>query len=473
MKHLKHHHPHGLKHRHITGIIALLGAAILLMFSSSAAKATEAVQLTGKLSQTTFVRGGSNTVYLDIVIKAPKKEADEKTQVRATDMMIILDRSGSMGGAKKMNFAKVAIHNILARLNNRDRFALVSFSNDGITHSPFVVVNAQDRQNLGRIVDHIRANGGTNMGDGLQAALRLASANSSERVKKVLLLSDGMANQGVTSPQGLSQIVTQITQTGTVVSAIGMGLDFNETLLTTLADYGMGHYSYLEDLSGLGKVLEKDLSDTRTIFANGSTLDIDLGKGVNVIDAGGYPVTKINATTLRITTGQILDNTDKRFVITFSVPTSNTGSVSLGDMRLNYKAQNAQYEAPLKDVKLELSIVEPERRDEAVKSVDKSVYSKTWTENNLGRMKKELSDSVREGDKDRAQKAITDYKQALEKAEKEADVQLVTPEVEQELKAMEEEVDDAFAGPAAVQNEKRKRSSKSIQQDAIKQQRSF
>lgn len=470
MKHLKSHIPHGLKNKYIVGIIALLGAAILLVFSSSAAKADEAVQLTGKLSQTKLVQGGSNTVYLDIVIKAPQKVREE-TQARATDMMIILDRSGSMGGAKKMNFAKVAIHDILARLNNHDRFALVSFANDGITHSPFVVVNAGDRERLNHIVDGIQPNGGTNMEDGLRAALRLASANDSERVKKVLLLSDGMANQGDSSSEGLSQIVTQITQTGSVLSAIGMGLDFNEILLTTLADYGMGHYSYLEDLSGLAKVLEKDLSDTRTIFANGSTLDIVLTEGVRVIDAGGYPVTQVNPTTMRITTGQILDNTDKHFVITFNIPVSTTGTLSLGDMQLNYEAGGGKYQTPLTETSLELAIVEPERRDEALKSVDQSIYSKTWTENNLGRMKKVLSDSVREGDKDKAQQAIEDYKQALEKAEKESNVQLVTPEVEEELKTMQDEVDDAFTGDAAAREIKQKRSSKSIQQESIKQQR--
>ncbi|NOQ36722.1 MAG: VWA domain-containing protein [Methylococcaceae bacterium] len=472
MKHLKPQSLHGLKNKHIAGIVAILGAAILLMFSSSAAQAAnDPIQLTGKLSQTTFVQGGANTVYLDIIIKAPKQVAEQNKVARATDMMIVLDRSGSMGGAKKMTFAKAAIRDILARLNNQDRFALVSFANDGITHSPFVSVNAGDRENLNSIVDNINASGGTNMGDGLQAALRLSSANSSERVKKVLLLSDGKANQGISSTQGLSEMVTQITQTGAVLSAIGMGLDFNEVLLTTLADYGMGHYSYLEDLAGLGKVLEKDLSDTRTIFANGSTLDINLGKGVSVIDAGGYPVTTINPTTIRITTGQILDNTDKHFVITFNIPAKDVGSVSLGDMRLNYQSKNSQYETPLTDTILELSIVEATRRDEALKSVNESVYKQTWTENNLGRMKKVLSKSVREGDKDKAQQAIIDYKQAVEKAEKESNVKIINSEMEEELKTMQDEVDDAFVGSASMQEIKQKRSSKSIQQDSIQQQR--
>lgn len=466
MKHLKLKH----QHKHL-GVLALLGAALLLLFSSSVAQAiNDPIQLSSKLSQTTFVQGGSsNTVYLDVVIKAPQFQVTQRP-VRATDMMIILDRSGSMGGSKKMPYAKAAIRDVLSRLTQNDRFSLVSFSNDAIVHSPFITVTPEDRENLNRIVNSIPASGGTNMSDGLQAALRLAVTNQSPRAKKILLLSDGQANQGIISPQGLAGIVTQITQSGAVLSTIGMGLDFNETLMTNLSDYGMGHYSYLENLSGLGAILAKDLSDTRRIFANGSNLELYLGQGVQIIDAGGYPITQLSSNTRRITTGQILDNTDKHFVITLTIPTHQVGTVSLGNMQLNYQSQNANYQTPLA-TNLNITIVEAARREEAVRSVDSDVYKQSWLTNNLGRMKKALSSSLRSGDKVKAKKDIYEYRQAIKKAEKESKVKILSPSVAAELNDMEEEVDAVFVGNISEQEEKRKRSSKSIQQESIKQQR--
>lgn len=444
---------------------------VALIVYSSSQYAAEGVQINGKVSQTTLVQNSDNTVYLDVTIQAPA-HAITNTQARPTDMVIILDRSGSMQAEKKIVFAKAAIHDVLAQLTPNDRFALVSFSDNAIVHSPIVAINPANRENLNRIVDAIPADGSTNMSDGLQSALKLISDNhDGERVKKALLLSDGQANQGIVEPQGLASIVQQISKTGTVLSTIGMGLDFNETLMTSLADYGMGHYSYLEQLSGLSAILAKDLTDTRSIYATASTLDVNLGNGIVLIDAGGYPITQVNANTVRITTGQILDNTDKHFVMTFTIPNQQTGALSLGQLQLNYQAGKEQLQTRLADDSLKLSIVEPAKREQALKSVDANVYKKTWTENNLGRMKKTLSDSVREGDKVKAQQAITDYRQAAEKAEKDSNVPLLSPEVDKELKTMNEQVEESFKGDATEQDIKRKRSSKSIQKDAVSQQR--
>ncbi len=431
----------------------------------------EQVQLNGKVSQTVSVQQSDNTIYLDITIKAPI-HAITNAPTRPTDMVIILDRSGSMKAEKKIEFAKAAIHDVLARLNANDRFALVSFSDNAIVHSPIVAINPANRENLNRIVDTIPAEGSTNMSDGLQSALKLLNDKSDgERIKKTLLLSDGQANQGITDPQGLALIVQQITKTGAVLSTIGMGLDFNETLMTSLADYGMGHYSYLENLAGLGEILTKDLSDTRSIYAAASTLDVTLSNGVALIDAGGYPLTQTNPNTVRITTGQILDNTDKHFVMTFTIPNQQVGSLSLGQLQLNYQAGKEQLQTRLSDDSLKLSIVEPSRRDEALKSVDSTVYKKTWLENNLGRMKKTLSDSVREGNKAKAQKAITDYRIAAEKAQKDSNIPLLTPDMDKELKTMNDQVEENFKGDELSQSLKQKRSAKIIQNESVLQQR--
>lgn len=465
------HSPFQLLQR-FTFKLTYLSFSLIIFAASPCIAASESVQIDGAISQTMLVQNGENTLYLDVTIKAPVRTLTNNASPRPTDMLIILDRSGSMAAEKKISFAKAAIHDVLAQLTTSDRFALVSFSDNAITHSPLVTINATNRENLNRIVDTIPADGSTNMSDGLQSALQLISdKHHSERIKKVLLLSDGQANQGISDPQGLASIVTQITKTGAVLSTIGMGLDFNETLMTTLADYGMGHYSYLEQLSGLGTILEKDLSDTRSIYASASTLDVTLGKGISLIDAGGYPITQLGHHAVRITTGQILDNTDKHFVMTFTVPTQQIGSLSLGQIQLNYQVGKAQQQTRLSSSRLNVSIVAPSRQDEALKSVNSAVYKKTWIENNLGRMKKELSNSVREGNKAKAQQAITDYRQAVEKAQKSSNIPLLTPEFDDELTNMNQQVEESFKGEAMEQDIKRKRSAKSIQKEAVTQQR--
>ena len=429
-----------------------------------------AVQISGKLSQSKLVQDGQNTVYMDVSIKVPAVNGITNPQ-RATDMIIILDRSGSMSGSRKMPYAKAAIRNVLSRLNSNDRFGLISFANHSIVHSPLASVIPGKKQEFNDIVNSIHAGGGTNIGDGLNSALGLMAKNGSERVRKILLLSDGQANQGVTSSQGLSRIASDLTRNDAVLSSIGMGLDFNEMLLTELADHGMGRYDYLEDLSGLGQILAEDLNDTRNIYASGSNLEINLGDGVDLVDAGGYPVTQVNAETVRIATGQLLGNVDKHFVMTFKVPIGKAGTVSLGRMNLNYKIQGNQMQAVIKKESLMLAVVEPERRQEAVNSIDNDIYKQSWLKNNLGRMQKKLSQWVREGKKDKAEQAIYDYREKVKVAEAESNVPLASAELDDKLNEMESRLEETFSGSRQDQEVKRKRSAKSIQMGAIKEQR--
>ncbi len=428
------------------------------------------IQIKTKLSQTKLVQNGANTVFMDITFIPPAVNNISQQQ-RATDMIIVLDRSGSMSEAKKISYAKAAIWDVLGRLNNNDRFALVSFANNAIVQSPLVHVTASNRSYLNNVVSSINAAGGTNMGEGLNAALNLLANNRSERARKILLLSDGQANQGITNPEQLAQLATRATQYGAVLSSIGMGLGFNETLMAKLADHGMGHYYYLEDLSGLGAILARDLSDTRNIYANSSTLEMVLGGGVKLIDAGGYPISHTGSSTVQVTTGQMLANTPKHFVMSFNVPTAHVGTVSLGSMRLNYQVNGEQLQFMVNAEELVLAVVAPEFRIQAQQSIDKDVYQNSWVENNLGRMKKTVSKWLREGKKDKAKQAINEYRAEVKAASVESNIVLATPVVKSKLDAMEKEVDDAFDGSLLDQQVKRNRSAKSMQYDSINTQR--
>ncbi len=427
------------------------------------------IRIESRLSQSKLVQHGSNTVFLDISFNPPA--IGRLQPKRATDMIIVLDRSGSMSEARKMPFAKAAIRDVLGRLSEHDRFALVSFADHAIVHSPLVSIHHANRDYLFDVVNHIRASGNTNMGDGLNNALKLLAHNDGHRARKVLLLSDGQANQGITDPKRLSRIASRLTDHGAVLSTIGMGLSFNENLMAQLADYGMGHYSYLEDLSGLGQILAKDLQDSRQIYANSSTLDIELGAGVSLNDAGGYPISRIDGSTLRITTGQMLANTRKHFIISFNVPTSQTGNISLGRLKLNYRVDKQTLQSDIGAESLQVTIVAPEMKEQARLSIDRKVYEDSWVNNNLARMKKKLGTWLQQGKKDQAEKAIKEYRQEIEAASSLSQLPLASPKVEKKLAEMEQQVDEAFAGSMLDQQLKRNRAAKSMQYESIKMQR--
>lgn len=433
----------------------------------------ERVRISATLSQQKIVQGQEQILYLDVVVKAPTMNKIASQQ-RATDMIVIMDRSGSMSSSEKMPYAKAAIQDILSQLHDRDRFAMISFAHHATVHSPMLMTHASQRQRLSDMVAGIRSGGGTkggtNIGAGLQAAADMLANSDSERVIKVLLLSDGQANQGITQPAMLAQMATHMNRRGAILSTIGMGLDFNETLLTTLADHGMGHYAYLEDLSGLGQVLAGDLQQSRQLYASGSTLHIDLADGVQVLDAGGYPISRNDSGSIDILTGQLLTGTEKHFIITPQVSATTPGHLLLGNSSLYYQRQGKHYHQGLGQDALQVTVVVPERRQEAVASIDHRVYRNSWLKNNLGKMQRQLSKLLREGKKEQAEQTITDYREAVEAASTAGNVPLPSAIIEERLDALNSQVQEAFSGKPTDQEEKRKRAAKSIHYGAIREQ---
>ncbi|NOQ13653.1 MAG: VWA domain-containing protein [Methyloprofundus sp.] len=453
--------------------LSLLTAVVLAITPDTIPRVqqTGSMEIKTRLSQTKLVQGEMSTVYLDVSIKPPALEVSQSVH-RASDIIVVLDRSGSMSGANKMPYAKAAIKDLLSRLNAHDRFALVSFANNAIVHSSLEAVDTTRREQLLATVNNIQAGGGTNVGEGLNQALNLLTGKQQNRASKVLLLSDGQANQGITDLPGLSRIVSQITRQESVLSSIGMGLDFNETLMSSLADHGMGNYAYLENLSGLGDIFTQSLNATRHIYAASSDLTLKLTNGIELIDAGGYPISKGSNNSYTIKTGQLLSNNTKKFVMTFHVTAQDTGNISLGNLHLAYQARGAHQQA-IASEQLNLAVVAAEHRQEAVASIDADVYKRSWLKNNLGRMQKKLSYWVREGNKDKADQLINEYRDEVAKAEKQAAMPIASEEMDVSLKEMESSVDDAFIGSRQDQELKRKRAAKSLQMGSIKKQRAL
>src|SRR5262249_20745598 len=150
----------------------------------------------------------------------------------------------------------------------------------------------------------------------------LADAHAEGRL---LLLTDGEANLGIVDPAALKEMAAGLRRQGLVMSTVGVGLEFNETLLASLADQAMGSFTYLDTLAALPQIFARELSDDRNLFARESELRVNVPDGVQLVDAGGYPCTRDAGSVVRIPTGQLLADTRKSFFLTFKVPAANTG----------------------------------------------------------------------------------------------------------------------------------------------------
>jgi Mg-chelatase subunit ChlD len=433
---------------------------------------TDGVTFSGTLSQTKLVQGGNEVMYLDLNITTPAATLSPAS-VKASDIVVVLDRSGSMAADNRLPYAKEAVRHLVRQLHAEDRFALITFDAVAVVDTELTPVTDAARERIVRRVHALQPGSSTNISDGLLKARALLQGPAEERSRKVILLSDGEANMGIVDPKELAQIAASFTGYSAVLSTIGMGLGFNETLMAALADYGMGQYAYLEHLEKLGEILEQDMSDTRQVFASASSLEIACGDGVTVTDVGGYPIDLTSQLgTARVATGQLLGGARKHFVVTMTVPTDRLGEVALGNVRLHYTTSKGTSSIALAPEHLRIAVLEPARRDEAVASVRRDLVQQLWEGNNLGRLQKDYSHWLRAGEQRKAQQALADYRQALQKAETDTGVRVENQIVIDKLSAMEQELNEAFSGPAPQQAEKRNRAAKTRYGESLKSQRS-
>jgi Ca-activated chloride channel family protein len=216
-----------------------------------------------------------------------------------TDFVVVLDRSGSMDG-QPIEFARAAVRELVGQLGPEDRFALVSYASDARVDVPLRPVGGENRDAVLSAISSLAAAYGTNMSSGLDLATELvASARGPGRAPRLILLSDGHANEGDSSFSGLAARARRAVADEFVLSAVGVGDGFDEALMSGLADAGTGNFYYLRDASALGGVFAGEFGAARDTVASALVVRLDPARGVEVLDAAGYPLDRSGRVSFR------------------------------------------------------------------------------------------------------------------------------------------------------------------------------
>ena len=238
--------------------------------------------------QATLDRGllmpGGEPVWMDVAIKA------SGVQTRAPlAAVLVIDRSGSMAG-DKIDAARQAAERFVNGMADGDMLAVVTYGSDVSVDFPFTTVDPQSRTRALGVVRRIEEGGGTNIDGGLLAAQnQLQHSNTSGKVARVILISDGRPTEGDRRATTLAGHSQSLRTGGVTMSTIGLGLDYNEDLMEQLAVVGGGRYHYLKTGAQMAKILDDELQHGRNVVASNVKLHLDraLAPGVRVLEAIG------------------------------------------------------------------------------------------------------------------------------------------------------------------------------------------
>jgi len=237
-------------------------------------------------------------------VEVPAEHAAPKTSGRPPiNLTVVLDNSGSMAGAK-LEQAKQAVRQSLQYLVEGDSLGLVIFSSTVRCVLQPTSINSHVRRTVESALDEIGPTGMTALDGGLEMGIGRC-LEQPRTTNLVMLLSDGQANVGETDLEIIGQRAWGGRQKGLVVSALGIGADYNEALMSEIANQGGGRFYHLSDAAKIPSYLAGELGEAANVAARQAVLEIELPTGAALIPlSSAYPAEQVN-NKVRVAIGDI------------------------------------------------------------------------------------------------------------------------------------------------------------------------
>lgn len=192
------------------------------------------------------------------------------------NLALVLDRSGSMKG-EKLAYVKQAAEHVINLLEEKDKVALVAYDDEVLSLSPSVAVSKEIRDELKLLLRSIRCGSLTNLSGGwLQGCQFVATAIEKGQVNRALLLTDGLANEGITDMEELGMHARQLHKRGVSTSTFGVGEGYNEHLLEFMANQGGGNFYYIASPRQIPEIFTRELDELAAITARSIEVEVNL-----------------------------------------------------------------------------------------------------------------------------------------------------------------------------------------------------
>jgi len=291
--------------------VILLAICTLAYFPAHA----HTVQLKTTLNTSAILADQKQLAYVKVSLRGIPIE--QKEQRIPTNIAIVLDRSGSMSG-QKIEQAKEAAITAINHLNNQDIVAIVVY--DTTVEVLVPATKASDKEKIIAAIRKIQPRESTALFAGVsKGAAEVRKFQDKQHVNRVILLSDGLANVGQSSPEELADLGASLIKEGISVTTLGLGLGYNEDLMTQLANKSDGNHAFVENATDLVRIFNQEFGDVLSVVAQEVTVTIHCAEGIRPVRVLGREA-DIRGQRVTAKLNQLYGNQEKYILLEVEVP---------------------------------------------------------------------------------------------------------------------------------------------------------
>lgn len=310
--------------------LAIVGLSLFSFFSH--AKPSGQIQIRSELASPIILENSQDKNYLKVSLTGVKFESDKRIPI---NLALVIDRSGSMSG-NRIEKAREAAILAINMLNEDDTISVVAFDSDAEIIIPATKVTNKQRL-INQINNNVTARGGTALFAGLSKGINQVKKQlSKDKVNRIILLSDGQANVGPSSVGELSELAVIAAKKNIAITTFGIGADYNEVLMSTIASYSDGNHVFVDNTLDLENVFVREFKDVMSVVAQDVVINIQLKEGVKPVRLLGRDGSiKDNQVTVKM--NQLYSNQEKYLLLEVIPSKGNTGEdKTLAQIELKY-----------------------------------------------------------------------------------------------------------------------------------------
>lgn len=203
----------------------------------------------------------------------------EDTDRKDANLTFVIDVSGSMGMENRLGLVKRSLRLLVEQLRPNDKIGIVVYGTNARVVLPHT--SAVNRKHILKAIDALCPEGVTNVEDGIHKGYELASKNAEkDRTNRVILCSDGVANEGVTDPDMLlKEIRDYVEENDIYLTTVGFGMgNYNDVLMEELAKKGNGNYAYVDTLKEAKRIFVENLTGTLQVIAKDAKIQVEFNE---------------------------------------------------------------------------------------------------------------------------------------------------------------------------------------------------